>query len=155
MRYFAAFIIVCCTSFAEVSIADDMLLIVTHRNNPLKTISFETLKQVFLRKTLLDSNGNRWIPLNLPVSHDLRRDFYLALFNKSPEDLEEYWNEQYFHGINPPEVLASEEAVLRFIEKTPGAIGYLSKGIADERVKVLTILPVPKHNDPHIANLLH
>lgn len=133
-------------SFSLHAAADESLAIVTHRANVLKSVSFETLKQVFLRKRLLDDNGNRWIPLNLPISDELRRDFSLVLFNKLPEDQEDYWNEQYFHGINPPQVLASEEAVLRFVEITPGAIGYVHKRNVDERVKILTILSLPGNN---------
>jgi hypothetical protein len=141
-----ALIIACIIGFALPAIADESLAIVTQRSSPVKSVSLETLKQVFLRKSLLDTNGNRWIPLNLPITDELRQDFSLVLFNKLPEDQEDYWNEQYFHGINPPQVLASEEAVLRFVEITPGAIGYVHKRNVDERVKILTTLSIPAHN---------
>ena len=122
--------------------ADEPLAIVTHVSNPLQSVSLETLKQVYLRKTLLDSNGNRWIPLNLPASDPIREGFSLALFNKRPDDQEQYWNEQYFQGINPPEVFASEEAIMRFVEITPGAIGYVRKRTVDDRVKILATVNI-------------
>jgi ABC-type phosphate transport system substrate-binding protein len=37
-------------------------------------------------------------------------------------------------------VLASDEAVIRFVSSTPGAIGYVSNCLADRRVKVIAHL---------------
>lgn len=130
--------------FARPSCADESLAIVVGHASTLQSLSLETLKRVYLRKNLLDSAGTRWIPLNLPTDHELRQGFSLALFKKLPEDQEQYWNELYFQGINPPDVLASEEAVLRFVDITPGAIGYVRKRSVDKRVKILTIIVIPE-----------
>jgi folate-dependent tRNA-U54 methylase TrmFO/GidA len=149
MRSSRAFLITACIAcligFAMPIFADESLAIVTGRSSILQSMSLETLKRVYLRKSLLDSKGVRWIPLNLPISHELRQGFSSSLFKKLPEDQEDYWNEQYFQGINPPEVLASEEAVLRFVVITPGAIGYVRKRNVDDRVKILTIISIPEH----------
>jgi hypothetical protein len=135
----------CLLGFALVGFADE-LVIVTQRDNALKNLSFEALKLVYLRKSLLDSNGIRWIPVNFPASHPIRQAFSLKLFKALPEDQENYWNEQYFNGIDPPQVLASEEAILRFVAMTPGAIGYVHKRSVDNRVKALMVLSVSGHN---------
>jgi hypothetical protein len=58
-----------------------------------------------------------------------------------PEELETYWNDQYFHGVMPPHVVTSEEAVLRFVVSTPGAIGYVTEGAVTKEVQVLLLLP--------------
>ncbi|MGR8935238.1 MAG: hypothetical protein ACU837_12725 [Gammaproteobacteria bacterium] len=121
--------------------AGEPLAVVTMPSTPIDTLSFEDLKLIYLRKTLLDKTGKRWIPLNMPPNDELRRAFSLTLFAKLPEDQEEYWNDQYFQGITPPEVMASEEAILRFVSLTPGAIGYVRKYKADKRVKVLIVVP--------------
>jgi hypothetical protein len=123
--------------------ADETLAVITQRASPIESLSMEELKRVYLRKSLLNDLGDRWIPLNLPVDHQLRQSFSLALFKTSPEEQDQYWNEQYFQGIPPPEVLASEEAVIRFVAITPGAIGYIDKQSLDDRVKVLALLPIP------------
>jgi hypothetical protein len=95
---------------------------------------------------MLASDGSRWIPLNLPSTHELRRAFSISLFKKLPEEQESYWNEQYFQGLTPPQVLASEEAVLRFVAITPGALGYVQKHSVDDRVKVLQIISIADLN---------
>lgn len=121
-------------------VADETLAIIVQHNSDLTSLSTETLKLVYLRKQMLDSNGNRWIPLNLPTSHELRSIFSQMLFKKLPEEQDVYWNEQYFQGVSPPQVLASEEAVIRFVTITPGAIGYVHLRNVDGRVKVLKVL---------------
>lgn len=121
--------------------AGEALAVVMAAGSQPDKLSLETVRLVFNRKSLVDSEGKRWIPVNLPASHPLRRAFSQGVFHALPEDLEEYWNVQYFHGINPPEVLASEEAVLRFVAGTEGAIGYVRASLVDRRVKVLLRLP--------------
>jgi ABC-type phosphate transport system substrate-binding protein len=132
--------------FALPVFAGEPIAIVTERNSTINSISLESLKLVYLRKLELDNNNNRWIPLNLPSSHELRQAISIMLFKKRPADMEDYWNEQYFQGISPPKVLASEEAILRFVAITPGAIGYVHKRLVDDRVKVLTVISIPDEN---------
>lgn len=141
--FFITIYLACLIGFALPCMADEPLAIVTQRSSTLKKVTFETVKLVYLRKSMLDSTGTRWIPLNFPASHELRQVFSLALFNKQPEDQEYYWNEQYFQGITPPQVVESEEAVLRFVAITPGAIGYVRNHKVDKRVKVLLLIPPP------------
>jgi hypothetical protein len=95
---------------------------------------------IFGRKRLLWPDRSPILPVNLPASHPLRRNFSLWVFDKTPEDLQDYWNDQYFHGVLPPPVLASEEAVIRFVASTPGAIGYVSACSVDRRVEVVALI---------------
>ncbi len=119
------------------SVMSDDILVVTGHDTPFKNASNKQLENVFLRKTLLNEAGISWIPLNLNPDDPIRQAFSQALFNRLPEALEPYWNEQYFQGITPPYVVASEEAVLRFVAGTRGAIGYILPCHLDKRVKVV------------------
>ncbi|WP_245598834.1 hypothetical protein [Methylomicrobium lacus] len=116
------------------------IAVVTSASSPLNHLSRDTLKLIYLRKIQLDEQGKRWIPTNLPLASPLRNDFSLSLFSILPEEQEDYWNAQYFHGITPPPVMSSEEAVLRFVSSTPSSIGYVRKTLVDARVKVLLLL---------------
>lgn len=133
-------------SCSQPGFAAEPMALVTHPSSNLNGLSLETVKLVYLRKLMLASDGSRWIPLNLPSTHELRRAFSFSLFKKLPEEQEAYWNEQYFQGLTPPQVLASEEAVLRFVAITPGAIGYVQKHSVDDRVKILQIIPTADPN---------
>jgi hypothetical protein len=129
--------------FTPPSFSDEVLAVIVQPSSSIRNMSFETLKRIYLRKSMLDDNGIPWVPLNLPISDQLRQGFSLALLKQRPEDLEEYWNNQYFHGINPPGILMSEEAVLRFVAITPGAIGYVRQRSVDARVRVIKRISIP------------
>ncbi len=83
------------------------------------------LALVFRRKKLFADDGERLTPVNLPADHPLRRRFSRSVLGQSPEALESYWNQQYFQGVLPPHVVESEAAMLRFVQATPHAVGYL------------------------------
>jgi hypothetical protein len=100
----------------------------------------ETISLIFKRKQKYWENGIRIQPVNLPTSHPLRRAFSQTILGQSPEALEDYWRERYFHGVLPPYVLASEEAVVLFVSATPGAIGYVSACVPEHGVDVVLMV---------------
>jgi ABC-type phosphate transport system substrate-binding protein len=106
----------------------------------IKALKKEDLALVFKRKKLYWSDGSKIQPVNLPASNLLRRAFSQAVLGATPEELEQYWNDRYFHGVSPPFVLGSEEAVLRFVAETPGAIGYVPLCGVDSRVTVALVI---------------
>jgi ABC-type phosphate transport system substrate-binding protein len=104
----------------------------------------ESLALIFKRKQTYWENGTRIQPVNLPPTHPLRQAFSQSVLGQQPETMQDYWREMYFHGVLPPHVVASEEAVILFVASTPGAIGYVSACPADHRINVLmTVGEVP------------
>jgi ABC-type phosphate transport system substrate-binding protein len=100
----------------------------------------ETLSLIYRRKQKYWENGTRIHPVNLSASNPLRRAFSETILGHTPEELEDYWREMYFHGVLPPHVLESEEAVLLFVRSTPGAIGYVSSCVPDHQVNVALVV---------------
>ena len=100
-------------------------------------LSREELALIFKQKRRFWEDGTRIQPVNLPASHSLRQAFSQLVMGEAPEELDDYWREMYFHGVLPPFVLASDEAVIRFVAGTPGAIGYVSNCVVDHRVRVI------------------
>lgn len=101
------------------------------------------LRDIYLKKTFLDEGGRKIVPVNLPVSHPVREAFSRALFHQDSSALQGYWNQRYFHGIRPPYVLQSQAAVVRFVARTPGAIGYVAPCFLEPDVVPVLRLPVP------------
>lgn len=122
-----------------VQAAEARVAVVVAAQAPATTLSMDDLAQVFRRRRQF-VGGQRVQPINLPASHALRRFFSQAVLQQAPEEMEDYWRDMYFNGVFPPFVLASEEAVLRFVAATPGAIGYVSACALDKRVTVLLML---------------
>lgn len=106
--------------------------------------SRDALALIYKRKQLFWGGGVKTQAVNLPPAHPLRRAFSQTLLGRLPEEMDAYWQDMYFHGVLPPYVLASEEAVVRFVATTPGAIGYVSPCAVDSRVMV-----VMSFGDPH------
>ncbi len=106
-------------------------------------LTAETVSLIFRRKQNYWRNGTRIQPVNLPPAHPLRRAFSQSILGHAPEAMEDYLRDMYFHGVLPPYVLASEEAVVIFVASTPGAIGYVSACIPDHRVDVTLVVGDP------------
>jgi ABC-type phosphate transport system substrate-binding protein len=111
-------------------------------------LSSAMVASIFRRKRQFWDDQMRIVAVNLPALHPLRRQFSQRLFKRSPEDLQAYWNDQYFHGVVPPAVLASEEAVIRFVADTPGAVGYVWACSVDKRVAVVALIGNPLASAP-------
>jgi ABC-type phosphate transport system substrate-binding protein len=109
-----------------------------------ETITAVRLRGIYLRKIFLNDQGHPFVPVNLPPDNPLRRGFAEGLLNRSTEQLQDYWNQRYFQGISPPFVLDSQEAVIQFVARTPGAIGYIASCRLDTRVRqVFAVAPPP------------
>jgi ABC-type phosphate transport system substrate-binding protein len=121
--------------------AEERLVIIMAKTATQKTLGNGQLARIYLRKTRFWNDGVPAIPVNLHAAHPLRLTFSHLVLGVLPEDQEAYWNEQYFHGIAPPFVLDSEEAVVQFVATTPGAIGYVSETAVTSSLRVLFYLP--------------
>lgn len=121
----------------QVGAAEQALAVVVARNFPEKSVSVRDLLLIYKRKLMFWNSGMRIHPVNLPSEEAARRQFSLAVLKSLPEEQASYWNDMYYHGISPPHVMSSPEAVLRFVADTKGAIGYVPVCAVDARVDVI------------------
>ncbi len=120
--------------------ATEQIAVIVSRAHQDKPLTRADLTRIYERRRRFWANGARIIPINLPATHPVRIQFSYVVFERPPEDMQNYWNTQYFQGVSPPYVLASEDAVLEFVAKTPGSIGYVSANILNGKVKALMYL---------------
>lgn len=106
------------------------LAIVVNAQAPAQTLDRAALRRIFLLRQRLWSDGTRVSPINLPADTPLREQFSRAVLGGGSRDFATYWNDLYFHGTQPPTTVASEQAVLLFVARTPGAVGYVSEEMA-------------------------
>lgn len=123
------------------SIADE-IVVITARDSPISSLTIKAIRRIYRKETLIDGNGTKWVPVNLSTDHRIRQAFSLDLFNKRPEEMELYWNAQYFKGILPPHVVDSQEAMVSFVANTPGAIGYIAPCHLNDRIKIVARLEI-------------
>ena len=117
---------------------DDAIVLVANPDVPVATLAPSDARRIFLLRQRFWPHGQHIAPVNLPAASPLRRDFSLKLLGRSVREMSEYWNEMYFHGTEPPAVLESERAVLLYVARTPGAIGY---------IRAATLRAAPERDD--------
>ena len=132
----------CLSAVGACVVAEEIAVIVSSAQS-VPRMDAALLRDIYLKKIFLDDTGRKFIPVNLPADHPLRRALSDSLFGLSSDALQDYWNQRYFHGVTPPYVLGSQDAVLRFVAQTPGAIGYVAPCFLDASVRQILSLPVP------------
>lgn len=131
--------------------ADDSIAVIVGKTLPHIAFDHSNLEDIFLKRIQVDDDRSALAPLNLAATDPLRVAFSISLLGKRPAALQRYWTERYFQGISPPYTVRSQEAMLRFVADTPGAIGYVMSCRVDGRVRVVAHLPVPAE----LANQIH
>ena len=136
-RLWLVAVLLFCSTVAAAEPTESGIAVIVAPEAVTPKLGREELALIFKYKRRFWDDGKKIQAVNLPVSHPLRRAFSMQVLGHSPEELDDYWRDMYFHGVLPPYVLASDEAVIRFVASTPGAIGYVSNCLADHRVKVI------------------
>ena len=94
------------------------------------------IQQVYLKKQRrLD--GCHITPLNLSAQSSIRKEFVHHIIGMSDSHWNRYWDEMHFKGVRAPHVVTSNEAMRSYIERMPGAIGYIPKSLLSQKMYVL------------------
>ena len=118
---------------------EHVIAVIVNRKENLAVLKFTSsqLQLIYWRKRLYWPLGRRIKPVNLHSDHPIRLKFSQIVLGSSPMKQIDYWNGLYFNGLSPPYSVNSEEAVLRYVSQTDGAIGYIGTCNIDVRVKPL------------------
>jgi hypothetical protein len=122
--------------------AEERVCVVAHLPDGVdpSTVDLDLVRRLFLVRQRFWRSGKQAHPINLPASSPVRAWFSQAAFGQSVRDMAPYWNDRYFHGTRPPPTVASEAAVILFLERTPGGVGYVRASLADALPPSLTRL---------------
>lgn len=114
--------------------------IVVHPDNPASKTSRRFLANLFLKETTRWDDGEGARPVDLKPDNATRRRFSETVLNRSVSAVRSYWQQRIFsgRGVPPPE-LESDQAVLEYVTKHRGAVGYVSPATETKRVKVLRV----------------
>ena len=125
----------------EVSQAQEPSFIVI--GNPATTpdaIAKRDLARIFLKTRNRWPDGQAAEPVDRAGNDALRAAFSQDVLDRSLDMVESHWQAQVFAGRGtPPAALDSDAAVLDFVRRTPGAVGYVSAGAGTSGVKVITV----------------
>ena len=120
----------------SVTAGESTLVVIVHPTRT-DTLSEADVASIYLERRRFWDDGSPIVALNLPAATPLRERFSRHVLHGDSTHLASYWNQQYFRGVFPPPVLASTDAVKRYVASDPQAIGYVDASEADDGVRVV------------------
>jgi ABC-type phosphate transport system substrate-binding protein len=121
--------------------AGKLIVIANPSIGDVTALSLKEVAAIYLLRVTTWPDGARIVPVNREVGSDQRMAFSSDVLKQDFASLSAYWNEMHFQGKLPPLVQESEPAVLAFVQRVPGAVGYISEDTPAIGVKVLAHVP--------------
>lgn len=103
--------------------ADEPLVLIGHSS--LQKTDLATLQRLYTGR-VVTLNQKPATPLNLPTGSPIRQQFLTSVLAQNEEQYSGYWLVRRYVGKGaPPQEVASPDEMIRIVESTPGAVGYL------------------------------
>jgi len=114
--------------------------VIAHPSRPSSSVERAFLADAFLKKVTRWADGENIRPADLRPNSAARKRFTEVVLKRSVGAVRSYWQQRIFSGRDvPPPELDSDEDVLAFVAKHPGAIGYVSGAAKIQGVRELSI----------------
>ncbi len=114
--------------------------VIVHPDNPSTSLSRDTLTDSFLKRTTRWADGEIIRPVDQRSDSTVRRRFSDSVLQRSVAAVKSYWQQRIFSGRElPPPELDSDEAVVSYVMKHRGAVGYVSGAAKLERAKPVQV----------------
>jgi ABC-type phosphate transport system substrate-binding protein len=116
------------------------LRVIVNAENSVISIDRKFLSDVFLKRVTQWGHLVTIRPVDQRPDAPARRQFSEEILKRSVAAVKTYWQQAVFSGRDvPPPELDSEEEVVRYVLRNPGAIGYVSSGIDTGNARVLPV----------------
>ena len=114
--------------------------VIVHPDNPSTGLSRDFLIDAFLKRTTRWNDGETIRPVDQRSDSFVRRRFSESVLQRSVAAVKSYWQQRIFSGRElPPPELDSDEAVVSYVMKHRGAVGYVSGTAKLDRAKPVQI----------------
>lgn len=126
--------------FAHAQGIDRSLRVVVSKENKVTSLTTDDLNRIFLGKKTLWESGTRIVPA-MPEEESPAGEIFLSgTLKKSVSQFRAYWKRLLFSGGGTvPKVFRSNEQLLDFVARQPGAIAVIEASAVNDRVRVLDI----------------
>src|SRR5687768_9629853 len=114
--------------------------VIVHPSNPAQSLERKFLENAFLKKITRWGNEQVIRPVDADTGSQVRNRFSEDVLRRSVAAVKSYWQQVVFsgRGVPPPE-LDTDEEIVAYVLKHPGAIGYISEGTALGGAKVVSV----------------
>lgn len=115
------------------------IVVVANQGVQISEIKESDLRAIFIGEKTKFSDGSHTVPVILkggPVNEVFLRKH----LGESPEDFRAQWRKAVFTGQGAmPRAFDTEAALIKYVAATPGAIGYVSHTLPQDKVKCIPI----------------
>ena len=131
------YLLICFMLLAQDQAAQPGDLVIIVNPDVSSTVLKNDLKRIYLNRKKR-WNGGKGIVTATLADGTLHRLFLEKYINKSSAQFNTFWKRVIFTGKGaPPKNFQTEEELVVFVANTPGAIGYVSRNVPLEGVRVL------------------
>ena len=131
-------------SLIIINISYAQVAVIANKSVKPEKISKTELLDFYIGDVKKWDDGQKVVVFDLNLQTKTKETFYKFL-GKSTSRMKSIWMKNMLSGDgDPPLALKSETEMLKKIEKTKGAIGFISYDIVSTKVKVLTIIESEK-----------
>jgi ABC-type phosphate transport system substrate-binding protein len=115
-------------------------VIIVNPSNPIGSVDRDFLADAFLKKVTAWPKGDVIRPVDLPGSSRVRHDFSETVLRRSISEVKGYWQQRIFSGRDvPPPELDDDAAVVAYVLKYGGAVGYVSAGTNLNGARIVSV----------------
>jgi hypothetical protein len=115
--------------------------LVVHPGGPAaEVLDAHFVADLFLKKVRTWPNGQSIQPVDLEPGSAVRRRFTEEVLRRPVAAVRAYWQQRIFSGREvPPPELSNDEAVMKYVSKYVGAIGYVSASAPPDGARAVAI----------------
>jgi len=115
--------------------------VVANINDTEVNLSKKEISQIFLKNIIKWDDGTKIVPVDLSIRSEIRAEFSEEIHGRAVNAIRSFWQQAAFSGAGTaPIEKSTDEEVIAFIKKNPGAIGYVSANTEVEGLVVLNVL---------------
>lgn len=119
--------------------ANEDYVIIANTNTPIETVNIPDLRSIYLGKKKKLGDGTDVMPV-YQTSGSTHKKFLSSVVKKTPGQFRTYWKRAVFAGGRVSfKRVRTEEELVAFVQENEGAIGYVSKDLDLDGVKVLGV----------------
>lgn len=116
------------------------LVVVVSAQNPIGSLSRAELADIYLGRRQRFPDGAQVVPIDQKDSSVAYEEFYGAYLGRSLAQVTAHWSKLIFTGRgHPPRAVADAGAAAEIVAANPHAIGYIERGLVNERLRIVAI----------------
>ncbi len=139
MKRLHTILLLCTLFYAELSLADDVVVVVANKDNQINELTKKQVIDIYMGRTTLLPNGEAALPLDQNADSTIRKLFYHNLVNKTVSEINAYWARLLFSGrAKPPQAVQDVISVINVIKNNKSAIGYIRLEDLTDEVRVIS-----------------